>query len=1009
MPTRNVQRVSHGGGALLAVLAIIAASGMASVQNASAQGRSQSANSIPAGFQDWTEHMHDDHHTSVSAETILSASTSYRLHWSANTGGTIAYSSPAVVYNATLGVSLVYVGNQSGDFDAFNAATGALVWQYKTVKIAGLSKEIESSPAVSGNTVYFGDGDYHEYALNATTGALVCESASVGGIIASSSVIGNPDGHGDVVYFGDNGVNGDVNVEDGGHLWAMYGVGNTDGPACATKWSFDNFGSPAGSQTGLAGVYSSPAYGTLAGGLPVVVVGSTDNDDAIYEVNANTGAALWRFQTLTGFDADVGAPPTIAEPGVVGASGSAAFTDGVVYDTGKDAVTYGIDLQTGQQIWSFAIKPNIGSGNPSQSGAALVGGFIYIGYGAGVFSLNAATGALNPSWTTGAHIGTTAATAGVISSPAVSGPAGNQVLLVGDIGGNVDVFNLQTGATEFTYDTGGEIFSSAAVSTGQFFIADGGNGNIYAFGSGGAFPSPSVTSVSANHGPAGSSALVTVTGNAFSGTGFTASDVLFNLTDIPATNTYPCLGSSAGCFEVTSPTQIKIDTPTSLGAGTFDISVVTPGGTSAASVADEYTFVAPGAYTALSPFRACDSRPAGGGIAANQCDTGGKGTLGPKGAVNVQITGGAVPAGAQAVVVNLTALNRSSAGTFISAYPTGGSVPEVSNINLAGGGSEANLAIVQLSASGQMTLFNAAGRADVIADVQGYFSTPPGSTAGEFHSIPPLRICDSRAGKNTECAPGSTSQPIAGGTWRKVVLSGLPPGAAGGTPSIPTTGAASAVFNLTAVGGTKSTFLSVAAPNSSDACPTKGPAFSNLNPTAGIALPNRVISPLGPHQDICVFNAVGSINFVIDNNGWFGAAGAPAGAHFYSVTPTRICDTRASSGDECAGESLGKNEIQPIPVAGVQVVPAEGGSANPVAVVANLTGVAGTAATYFTLYPSDDATPPRASDLNPSAGQTIANLAIVGLATTGADTGDVSLYNAAGNIDAILDVAGWFQ
>ncbi len=1011
MPTRNLQRVAHGGGALFAVLAVIAASGIASVQGASAQGRSQSANTIPAGFQDWPQHMHDDVHTSVSAETILSASTSYRLHWSANTGNTKAYSSPAVVYNATLGISLVYVGDQGGDFDAFNAATGALVWQYKTVKVAGLSKEIEPSPAVSNNTVYFGDGDYHEYALNATTGALVCRSVSVGGIISSSPAIGNPDGHGDVVYFGDAGVTGDAATQDGGHLWAMYGVGNTDGAACATKWVFDNFGSPAGSQTGFAGVYSSPAYGTLAGGLPVVVVGSTDNDDAIYEFNANTGAAIWRFQTVVGVDSDVGAPPTIAEPGVVGASGSPTFLDGVVYDTGKDAITYGIDLQTGQQIWSFSIRSGIvnSGGNPAQSGAALVGGFIYLGYGNGVFSLNAATGALNPNWSTGAFPGTTANIAGVISSPAVSGPTGNQVLIVGDLGGNVDVFNLQTGATEFTYATGGLIFSSAAVSTGQFFIADGGNGNIYAFGSGSAFPSPSVTSVSATHGPAGISALVTVTGNAFSGSGFTASDVFFNLTDIPASNTYPCLGSSGGCFEVTSPTQIKVDTPTSLGAGTVDISVVTAGGTSAASVADEYTFVAPSAYTALTPFRVCDSRPVGGGITANQCNTGGKGTLGPSGVVNIQVTGGAVPTGAQAVAVNLTALDHSTAGTFISAYPTGGSVPGVSNINLAGGASEANLAIVQLSASGQLTLFNAAGRADVIADVQGYFSTPPGSTAGQFHSIPPLRICDSRGGKNTECAPGSTNQPIAGGTWRKVVLSGLPPGAAGGTPSIPTSGAASAVFNLTTVGGTKATFLSVAPPNSSDACPTKAPAFSNLNPTAGIALPNRVVSPLGPHQDICVYNAVGSINFIIDDNGWFGAAGAPAGALFYSVTPTRICDTRVGSGDECDSEGLGPNEIQPIPVAGVQVVPAEGGSANPVAVVANLTGVFGSAATFFTLYPSDDATPPRASDLNPSAGETIANLAIVGLATTGADAGDVSLYNAAGNINAILDVAGWFQ
>jgi hypothetical protein len=76
-----------------------------------------------------------------------------------------------------------------------------------------------------------------------------------------------------------------------------------------------------------------------------------------------------------------------------------------------------------------------------------------------------------------------------------------------------------------------------------------------------------------------------------------------------------------------------------------------------------------------------------------------------------------------------------------------------------------------------------------------------------------------------------------------------------------------------------------------------------------------------------------------------------------------------------------------------------------VAVVANLTGIAGNAITFFTLYPTG-AGLPNASDLNPAVGAVIANLAIVEISTT---NGDVSLYNVAGNINAILDVAGWFQ
>lgn len=424
----------------------------------------------PAGVVDWTEHRGNAAHTGLSTETTLSTSTAFKLHWTANTGFK-SYSSPAVVWNSTLNESLVYIGNNVGTFNAYNATTGALVWHYQTPKTVGLSKEIESSPAVSNNTVYFGDGDYHEYALNATTGALICKSVSAGGIIASSAVIGNPAGTGDVVYYGDGGPSG--NTSDGGHLWAMYGVGNTAGPSCGSYWVNDNFGSPAGSQTGVSGVYSTPAYGTLANHTPIVTVGTTDPDDSIYAFNATTGAILWRFQTLVGIDSDVGAPATIAEPGTVGAVGTPAFTDGVVYDTGKDGQTYALDLQTGAQIWTFNIKKTIHHGNPAQSGAALVGNAVIIGYGAGIFSLNATTGALN--WKS-------PVAAPVISSPSVTGPAASRVVIVGDLGNNADVFSLATGANLYAFNTGGLVFGSAGVSTGQFFLASS-NGNLYAFGS----------------------------------------------------------------------------------------------------------------------------------------------------------------------------------------------------------------------------------------------------------------------------------------------------------------------------------------------------------------------------------------------------------------------------------------------------------------------------------------------------------------------------------------------
>ena len=515
---------------------------------------------------------------------------------------------------------------------------------------------------------------------------------------------------------------------------------------------------------------------------------------------------------------------------------------------------------------------------------------------------------------------------------------------------------------------------------------------------------PTVTSLSQQFGAEKGGALLTITGaNYLSTSGITVSDVFFGTTDVPASNAYPCSGTTAGCFSVLGPNQISAYTPAVSVAGAVDVSVQTNIGTSGASAADRYTYVAPGAYTALTPFRVCDTRPS---RTPDQCT--GK-LLGAGGRVTVQITGVAgsggqmVPSGAEAVVVNLTAVNHGGTNTYVTAYPAGSlAVPTASNVNLGPRAVRSNLAIVQLSSSGAITLFNAVGTLDAIVDVQGYLAAPPasGPTPGEFHSIPPIRMCDTRANHHTECA-GATNAPLVANTWRKVVLSGA--------GSIPASGAAAAVFNLTATQGTLATYLTATPPNANDQCPTGAPGASNLNPGAGENLPNRVISPLGPANDVCIYNNVGSVEFIIDVAGWFGnGSELTTGALFYSVPPTRICDTRSSTGTRCSGHPLQARASKVIQVAGVTAVPAFPGT-QPVAVVTNLTGVAGTQSTYLELYPSDQPQP-EASDLNPAIHAVIANLAIVGLAqASGPTQGDVSLYNAAGQINAILDVAGWFQ
>jgi hypothetical protein len=414
------------------------------------------------------------------------------------------------------------------------------------------------------------------------------------------------------------------------------------------------------------------------------------------------------------------------------------------------------------------------------------------------------------------------------------------------------------------------------------------------------------------------------------------------------------------------------------------------------------------AYTPLNPFRICDTRSAAVTGYSTECS--GLGALGSGEmtfpVAGVDVNGETVPADAQSVVVNVTAIDG-NAGTFLTVFPAGSNLPSASNLNVDYATNQANLVVVALGAGGELTVYNAQGSINVAVDVEGYFSAASGGTgqAGLFHSMAPLRLCDTRSGMDTACS----GTPLTAGAWQKVVVSGCPEGDPGCSGPVPSDGTAEAVaLNLTAVDGSSGTYLSVVPPNGSDACPTTTPSFSNLNVGPAHNLPNRVIVPLGPDQDVCVYNSLGTINYILDINGWFGdGSESTQGALYYAIPPTRICDTRDESvvdySTECTDETLTPDDTLTVAVAGVDGVPI-GGATPPVAVIANVTAVAGTSGTLFILYPAG-ISQPLASDLNINASQNVANLGIVQLSASG----ELDLYNDLGTIDAIVDVAGWFQ
>jgi protocatechuate 3,4-dioxygenase beta subunit len=361
------------------------------------------------------------------------------------------------------------------------------------------------------------------------------------------------------------------------------------------------------------------------------------------------------------------------------------------------------------------------------------------------------------------------------------------------------------------------------------------------------------------------------------------------------------------------------------------------------------------------------------------------------------------------VVLNVTEVGATAASVLIM-YPYGGAVPQASNLNFGPGTVIPNLVTVTVGQGGAVGIYNANGTVNVLADVEGYFEPEPSSdVTGEFHPIAPVRICDTRRSSTT---PACRANGAVGQTPRVVNVTGT------GVDAIPQVGAEAAVLNLTGVAGTKQTLLSVFPTTSSGTCAynaSHAPPFSTLNLKAGEVRANRVMVQLGPSApggadtSICVYNAAGTINVLLDANGWFGSGTASAGAQYQAITPTRICDTRSGSGLPCAGKTLGSLGIDTVVVAGEGGLPAAGASSPAVAVIANLTAIAPTEATYLTIYPANQSGH-SVSDINLSAGEVVPNLAVVAVDTTGdLHDGDVDLFNAAGKVNAVIDIEGWFE
>ena len=271
-----------------------------------------------------------------------------------------------------------------------------------------------------------------------------------------------------------------------------------------------------------------------------------------------------------------------------------------------------------------------------------------------------------------------------------------------------------------------------------------------------------------------------------------------------------------------------------------------------------------GEYFPVTPFRICDTRQIGTGVAQNQCNNSSTNSpIGPNQSISVQFGGnGVIPSsGVSAVAINITAIVPTTAGGgYLTAFPSGSTQPNVSNVNFGQDQTIANRAIVQLSSTGSISIYNYNGDTNIAVDVVGYYMEGTTSNVGSlFVPINPDRICDTRAINNptvqsNQCNLNGPQTLISAGELM-VQVSGVGP--------IPTNIVAAeanvTVTNTDANGG----FLTIFPTGNSV------PNISDLNWSSGVTIANNCIITLSSAGSFTAYNFIGTADVIVDVSGYF--------------------------------------------------------------------------------------------------------------------------------------------
>ena len=305
---------------------------------------------------------------------------------------------------------------------------------------------------------------------------------------------------------------------------------------------------------------------------------------------------------------------------------------------------------------------------------------------------------------------------------------------------------------------------------------------------------------------------------------------------------------------------------------------------------------------------------------------------------------------AEAVVLNEKTATETASPGWATAWPCGEPQPNASNLNFGTGQTVPNLVLSKVGDDGQVCVHTVAPT-HLFADLQGWY---PATS----ESVPASPADTPRRGRWGRSATAARSRAQARSSRSPSRACRCPLGRVHGRPQHHSHGGQRCLHG-----------------SRSGRAANRCPGTSNLNVSGGQTLPNLVVTEVGVGGTVCIYTH-GGAHLIADVQGWYHRGSTS----YRPVLPVRVKDSRLPL--DANGWSPPK--LSPIATSVIDVAGANGVPADATAAVLNITATQPDAPGWITVWPCGEP-PPLASNLNVTAGQTVANLVISEIGSGGRD------------------------